>query len=63
VAEFAEGVTEADVPDLVAAYVESAFQALDAGNVGMARAAFRKCGLYLLISRRWDAANGGTYAG
>jgi len=51
-------LTERDAVDCAAAYVETAFAALDRGDVLGARAALRRVAQHLLSVGRWDAVNG-----
>ena len=49
---FGEGVSEQTALECVATYLEVAFDALDRGDIGMARACLRRMAQYLLIVER-----------
>lgn len=51
-------VSERTAVECAAAYLDTAFDALDRQDIGMARACLRRMAQHLLIVGRWDAVNG-----
>lgn len=54
-----ENVDPQDAIDLAAAYLETAFGALDRGDTDLARAALGRVAQWLLVLPRWDSVEGG----